>query len=48
MGIIGRQLFFEQIMQTKEQIDIFGQNAEVFIGAEELKEKLDAGRTGCP
>ena len=31
-------------MQTKEQIDIFGQNAEVFIGAEELKEKLDAGK----
>ncbi len=26
------------------QIDIFGQNAEVFIGAEDLKEKLAAGK----
>ena len=26
------------------QIDIFGQNAEVFIGAEDLKEKLEAGK----
>ena len=26
------------------QLDIFAQNAEVFIGAETLKEKLDAGK----